>query len=50
MVGSMIWHAGRGEPISIATNVFNAAVMGYVTYGWGKVAPLTARSEEPATS
>ncbi len=48
MVGAVIWHAGRGEPISIATNVFNAALMGYVAYGRGKLAPLTARSEEPA--
>ncbi|MEE8407408.1 MAG: DoxX family protein [Acidimicrobiia bacterium] len=26
--GAVIWHSGRGEPISIATNVFNAAVIG----------------------
>ncbi len=50
MVGAAIWHAVRGEPISIATNVFNTAAMGYVAYGRWKLAPLTARSEEPATS
>jgi uncharacterized membrane protein len=50
MVGAMIWHARRGEPISITTNVFNAAVMGYVAYGRWKLAPLAARNEEPPTS
>ncbi len=38
------------EPISITTNVFNAAVMGYVAYGRWKLAPLAARNEEPPTS
>lgn len=44
MVGAVIWHAGRGEPMSIATNVLNAAVMGYIAYGRSRLAPLTART------
>lgn len=44
MVGAIIWHAGRGEPMSIATNVFNAAVMGYIAYGRSRLAPLAART------
>ncbi len=50
MVGAVIWQARRGEPLSIATNVFSAAVMGYVAYGRWKLAPLTAKDEEPAMS
>jgi uncharacterized membrane protein len=50
MAGAVIWHARRGEPISIATNVFNAAAMSYVAYGRWKLAPLATNDEEPAMS
>lgn len=43
MVGAVVWHVGRDEPISIATNILNMAVMGYVAYGRWKLAPLTGR-------
>ena len=32
MVGAIIWHAGRGEALQIANNVFLLAMMGYVAY------------------
>jgi uncharacterized membrane protein len=50
MVGAAIWHASRGEPISIATNVVNAAVMSYVAYGRWKLAPITGKSVKAATT
>lgn len=46
MVGAVIWHIGRGEAVSIATNVFNIAVMAYIAYGRWRLAPQEPR---PAT-
>lgn len=44
MVGAVIWHAGRGEAASIATNIFNVAVMGYIAYGRWRLAPQQPRA------
>lgn len=46
MLGAIIFHLGRGEAISIGTNLFNAVVMGYIAYGRWRLAPLD--SSDPA--
>ena len=48
MIGAAVWHIGRGEGISIVTNVFNAIVMAYVAYGRARLAPLPARGTSTA--
>lgn len=48
MLGAIIFHLGRDEVISIGTNLFNAAVMGYIAYGRWRLAPLD--SSEPSTA
>jgi len=42
MIGAVVWHAGRGEVLQIANNVFLALVMAYVAYGRWRLAPLRA--------
>lgn len=44
MVGAVIFHLGRNEPMLIGTNVFNILVMSYIAYGRGRLAPLRGRS------
>lgn len=41
MIGALIWHVGRSEPMSIGTNVFIMLAMGYVAYGRSKLAPFS---------
>lgn len=33
MIGAIVWHVGRDEPLSIANNAFLAVVLAYVAYG-----------------
>ena len=47
MVGALIWHAGRDEPVSIVQNVFIGLVMAYVAYGRWKLAPLSSTTSNP---
>lgn len=44
MVGAIIYHAGRGEAQSIATNALIALFMAYVAYGRWRLAPLSSRA------
>lgn len=48
MLGAIIFHLGRGEAISIGTNVFNAAIMGYIAYGRWRLVPLDSSASAPA--
>lgn len=43
MVGAIVYHAGRGEGPSIATNVIISALLGFVAYGRWKIAPIQPR-------
>jgi uncharacterized membrane protein YphA (DoxX/SURF4 family) len=43
MLAAAVWHAGRGEPVNIVINVFNAAVLGVIAYGRWRVWPLSSR-------
>lgn len=43
MIGAFVWHLGRDEPLSQATNMFNLAVMAYIAYGRWRLAPFEAR-------
>lgn len=42
MVGAIIWHAGRGEAMSIVTNVLNIVILTYIAYGRWRLAPLNS--------
>lgn len=42
MIGAMVWHGGRGEPVNIVQNVIIAAIMGWVAYARAKKTPLGA--------
>ena len=48
MLGAAVWHVGREEFANVGTNIFNAAVMGYIAYGRWKLAPFD--SSESATA
>lgn len=43
MVGGAVWHLGRDEFQSVATNAATALVLLYVAYGRWKLAPIDAR-------
>lgn len=48
MVGALIWHAGRGEPLNIAMNVVLAALLAFVAWGRWSRSPLPGSSRAAA--
>ena len=40
MIGAVIWHATRGEAVSIINNLVMAALAGFVAYGRWRLHPL----------
>ncbi|MEX2279646.1 MAG: DoxX family protein [Acidimicrobiia bacterium] len=44
MVGAVVWHLGRGEPVQIALNVVNVAMLGFIGYGRMRLHPIPART------
>ena len=43
MIGAIVWHIGREEYTSMATNVLNTLVLAYIAYGRARLAPLASR-------
>jgi putative oxidoreductase len=44
MLGAAVWHAGRGEGVSITVNVLNAAVLAFIAYQRWRPHPLPSRT------
>lgn len=43
MVGAIVWHIGREEYASMATNIVNILILTYVAYGRARLAPIASR-------
>lgn len=44
MAGAVVWHASRGEAVSLAQNIIIAAVLAFIAYGRWKLEPIQPRT------